>query len=60
VARDGRTRVRRVRGSRSETRWELRVTELIRNDGESWQRVHRHADPLVDGHGFDQILALLD
>jgi ketosteroid isomerase-like protein len=27
--------------------WSLRVTEVYRKDGEEWQLVHRHADPLV-------------
>lgn len=31
-----------------EQRWDLRVTEVFRRVDGSWQRVHRHADPLVD------------
>jgi ketosteroid isomerase-like protein len=27
--------------------WSLRVTQVYRRDGEEWQLVHRHADPLV-------------
>ena len=47
-------------GRTDEERWDLRVTELFRWDGGSWQRFHRHADPLVESHEFNEILALLD
>jgi hypothetical protein len=40
-------------------RWELRVTELFRHGETGWERFHRHADPLVDGHSLDQMLDLL-
>ena len=46
-------------GRTDAARWDLRVTELFRRNGDSWERFHRHADPLVDGHGFDEILKLL-
>jgi hypothetical protein len=41
------------------TRWELRVTELFRKGVNGWERFHRHADPLVDGHHPDEVRALL-
>jgi hypothetical protein len=31
-------------------RWDLRSTEVFRLIDQTWQRVHRHADPLVDRH----------
>ena len=31
-----------------EQRWDLRVTEVLRRTDTGWERVHRHADPLVD------------
>jgi hypothetical protein len=45
-------------GRSEPTRWELRVTELSRQNGESRRRFHRHADP-VDVHGFNEVLHLL-
>jgi hypothetical protein len=41
------------------SRWELRVTELFRRTDSSWDRFHRHADPLVDPHPLDEMLHLL-
>ena len=46
-------------GRPCETRWELRVTELFRHDDTGWERFHRHADPLVEGHTIDEVLKLL-
>ena len=43
-----------------ERRWDLRVTEVFRRSDGEWQRVHRHADPLVDRHRLGDIAALLE
>lgn len=42
-----------------EQRWDLRVTEVYRRVEDGWQRVHRHADPLVDRMTPIQAAALL-
>jgi hypothetical protein len=39
--------------------WKLRVTELFRYRDAGWERFHRHADPLVEGHTLDEALRLL-
>ena len=46
-------------GRNSPARWAVRVTELFRRNPSGWERFHRHADPLVDGHTLDEVLELL-
>jgi ketosteroid isomerase-like protein len=40
--------------------WILRVTEVFRKQGDSWIRLHRHADPLVRFRDLDSTRALLE
>ena len=43
----------------STRRWDLRVTEVFRRSAGRWERVHRHADPLVDRRGLEDVAQLL-
>jgi hypothetical protein len=47
-------------GQTEPARWDLRVTEVFRRVGETWERVHRHADPLVDMRPLANVRPLLD
>jgi ketosteroid isomerase-like protein len=38
--------------------WALRVTLVFRRDGDGWQLVHRHADPLAVGVSHEEAAAL--
>jgi ketosteroid isomerase-like protein len=38
--------------------WSLRVTQVYRRTGRTWELVHRHADPLVRPIGIDQAASL--
>lgn len=48
------------RGDPATHRWDLRVTEVFRQSAGVWERVHRHADPLVDRRSLPEVAGLLD
>jgi hypothetical protein len=39
--------------------WLLRVTEIYQRQGDEWQRLHRHADPLTRPRPLEETLELL-
>src|SRR5262245_44560489 len=45
-------------GDVPEQDWSLRVTQVLRRDGQEWELVHRHADPLAPGITVAQAAAL--
>jgi ketosteroid isomerase-like protein len=45
-------------GGLPEQDWSLRVTQVFRRKGTSWELVHRHADPLLKNLSLEQAAAL--
>ena len=45
-------------GGLPEQDWSLRVTQVYRRRGSTWELVHRHADPLVRNAGLEGTAAL--
>jgi len=48
-------RVRGEIGGLPEQDWGLRVTQVYRREGNGWQLVHRHADPLANGISLEHM-----
>ena len=42
-----------------ERRWDLRCTEVFRRTAGQWQRLHRHADPLVERRPLAEVAQLV-
>lgn len=51
-------RQRSIVGGLPEQDWSLRVTQVYRRRGQTWELVHRHADPLVSNIGLNRTAAL--
>ena len=51
-----RARVRLVSHPEIERQWDLRVTEVFERREAGWQRLHRHADPLVSRRSLNAVL----
>jgi ketosteroid isomerase-like protein len=45
-------------GGLPEQEWSLRVTQVYRREGDQWQVVHRHADPIASDIGLEGAAAL--
>lgn len=41
-------------GGLPDQKWDLRVTQVYRREGDDWVIVHRHADPLVEPIGLER------
>ena len=46
----------RVGGRDEVTRVSLRVTTILRPEGDTWRIVHRHADPITSSRSPDTVL----
>ena len=47
-----------VVGGLEEQNWSLRVTQVYRRRGETWELAHRHADVLTENIGLERTAAL--